>query len=222
MSLLLHADDVLRGRHWKRAPDALNPSLRFLLMILCFGLAYGAAMGCFGGVSGDRVWQVVYSAVKVPMLLLVTFAVSLPSFFVLNTLLGVRADFGDVLRGLFATQAALTILLSSFAPLTLFFYVCFNDYQAAILFNVLMFAIASIAAQRLLRRHYRPLIARNSVHRRLFYVWIVIFAFVGIQMGWVLRPFVGSPDKPVQFFREGAWGNAYVEVVHIGWRFVIR
>jgi hypothetical protein len=48
--------------------------------------------------------------------------------------------------------------------------------------------------------------------------WLVIYAFVGIQMGWVLRPFVGVPGRPVTFFREGAWGNAYEEVARTALR----
>ncbi len=43
----------------------------------------------------------------------------------------------------------------------------------------------------------------------MLYTWIVIYVFVGIQMGWVLRPFIGDPRTPVQFFREGSWSNAY-------------
>ena len=39
--------------------------------------------------------------------------------------------------------------------------------------------------------------------------------FVAIQMAWVLRPFIGSRDLPPQFFREEAWSNAYVQLVHI-------
>jgi len=33
---------------------------------------------------------------------------------------------------------------------------------------------------------------------------------VAIQMAWVLRPFIGSPGNPVQFFRAESWGNAFV------------
>ena len=29
-----------------------------------------------------------------------------------------------------------------------------------------------------------------------------VFALVGAQMGWVLRPFIGAPNAPVTFFRE--------------------
>jgi len=67
----------------------------------------------------------------------------------------------------------------------------------------------------LLRGYYRPLIDRNHRHRWMFRTWIVIYAFVGIQMGWVLRPFVGAPGAPVQFFRKDPWGNAYVRVMDL-------
>jgi MFS family permease len=36
----------------------------------------------------------------------------------------------------------------------------------------------------------------------IFRVWIIIYALVGAQMGWVLRPFIGSPDVPFTFFRD--------------------
>jgi len=40
-------------------------------------------------------------------------------------------------------------------------------------------------------------------HTRLvFGCWVVVFALVGAQMGWVLRPFIGSPGLPFSWFRE--------------------
>src|SRR5262249_48657669 len=39
-------------------------------------------------------------------------------------------------------------------------------------------------------------------HTRLvFGCWVVVFAVVGAQMGWVLRPFVGGPNQPFEWFR---------------------
>ena len=170
-------------------------------------------MGAIWG-SGQSVrgLQMVCSAVKVPMLLLVTFVIALPSFFVLNTLLGVRGDFGRSVRALLATQAGLTIILASLAPVTMAWYASSADYDQAVLFNAVMFGMATVGSQRLLKRHYRPLIERNPVHRKLMWAWLVLYAFVGIQMGWTLRPFIGHPDEPTRFFRQAAWGNAYEEV----------
>ena len=111
--------------------------------------------------SGRGCCRSSYSAVKVPFLLFTTFLLSLPSFFVVNTLLGLRSDFSRALRALLATQAGLTIILSALAPYTAFWYVSGSRYQPAILFNGMMFAVASVSAQWMLRRSYQPLIAKQ-------------------------------------------------------------
>jgi hypothetical protein len=184
---------------------------------LACALGYGGVMGSFGGVAGGRGWQVVSSAVKLPMLLAATTLLALPSFFVANTLLGVRRDFAEALRAVLASQAGLAIVLAALAPLTLVWYASSSDYPTAILFNALMLAVASLGAQSLLRRLYRPLIARDRRHRVLLRAWMVLYAFVGIQLGWTLRPFLGSLDEPFAFFRGGEVENAYVIVARMAW-----
>ena len=193
-----------------------HPSAGSWAIVLGCGLTYGGVMGLFGGRAG----QVGFSAIKVPLLLLATLLLSLPSYFVLNTLLGLRADFGAAWRAVVASQAGLTIILVSLAPVTAFWYVSSSDYRLAILFNTAMFAVASVGAQAILQRGYRPLIAQEPKHRWVLRIWIFLYAFVGIQMGWNLRPFVGDPSQPVRFFRAGAWENAYIVVAQILWEAV--
>src|SRR5688500_8986536 len=205
-SIAERLDNALRGR----TSEIALPTL--LTALLCFGLFYGGVMGAFTGLWEGKPLQLLYSALKVPLLLGISFVVALPSFFVLNTLLGVRENFGEALRAVAGAQATLTIVLASLAPLTLWFYASTTSYDQAVLWNGLMFMIAAVAAQFALRRSYRPLIQRNRRHRLLMWAWGVLFAFVGIQAAWVLRPFIGKPDQPVQFFRDSMWGNAYVEI----------
>lgn len=211
---LIGIDDLLRARPRVVLGNAPGPK-QIVLIMVGFGILYGAVMGSFGGVTGERLLQVVYSGVKVPLLLAVTFITSLPSFFVINTILGLRDDFVKGLRALVATQAALTVILASFAPFTALWYASSADYEAALLFNAFMFGSASVTAQLLLLRLYRPLIAKNPRHRIMIRLWLVIYAFVGIQMGWTLRPFIGAPNVEATFFRQEAWGNAYVEVANL-------
>jgi hypothetical protein len=206
--LLNRADDVLRGR--ASSGDAW--------LVLGCGMAYGAVMGSYGG----RGLQSVYSALKVPLLLMVTAGIGMPSFFVLNTLLGLRDDLPRAVRSLIGAQAGLTVILVSLAPITAFWYASVANYRSAILFNGVMFAVASLGAQFLLRRSYQPLIAQNRRHRLMLRAWLVVYVFVGIQMGWVLRPFIGDPENPVQFFRADAWDNAYVLVVTMIWEKIAR
>ena len=85
-------------------------------------------------------------------------------------------------------------------------------YQAAVLLNGVVFAIAAFASQRLLGTYYRPLIQKNPRHLWMLRIWIVNYAFVGIQAGWTMRPFVGSPTVEILFFRDAPFSNAYVQV----------
>ena len=215
------ADDVLRRALWTTRPvDSSRAVLRLLVCLIVSGLLYGAVMGTFRGLAGHSQWQwqIVFSAVKVPMLLSVSFCLSLPSFFVLSTLLGLRRDFAQAVRSLVAAQTGLAITLTALAPITLLWYASSADYAAALLFNGIVFAAASLAAQFLLRGYSRPLVVRNPRHRILLAYWGAVYIFVAIQFAWLLRPFIGSPNREVQFLRPEAWDNAYVVVIRLVWR----
>jgi hypothetical protein len=191
-----------------------------IVLILVFAPLYGAVMGSYAFDSPERVLQVMYSAVKMPLLLGVTTLICLPALFVLSTVLGLRDDSRESVSAILAGQAAMSIALASLGPVTRVFYESESDYSLAMLFNALMFALGTGAAQLVMRRGYSSLIGRNSQHRWMFWGWGVMYVFVGIQMGWSLRPFVGSPSAFPTFFREGAFTNAYVEVAAIVGRVV--
>lgn len=215
------ADEILRRATWTTWPisatDGWRVQLRLLGCLVGFGLLYGAAMGTFRGLAGQQQWitQIAYSALKVPLLLLASFVISLPSFYVLNALLGLHKDFSQALRAVTATQAGLAVVLASFAPFTMLWYASSAVYREALLFNGGMFAAASLAAQWLLRQYYRPLVARHRRHRWILWGWLAVYTLVAIQMAWLLRPFVGAPDRDVQFLRPDAWDNAYVFVARL-------
>jgi hypothetical protein len=223
VNILVGLDDFLhgRGRFAVETPASDRLSSLFLI-VLGGGAFYGAVMASFTGHELHRLHQLLYVAAKVPLLLLVTFGLCLPSFFVINTVAGLRKDFGDALRAVVATQSCVAVVLASLAPITLFFYLTTRDYTTALHFNGLVFAVASLAAQRVLHRYYRPLIQRSPRHRLMMRFWFGLYVFVAIQMAWVLRPFIGHPALPVSFFRAEPWGNAYVEVLQGLMRWVER
>jgi hypothetical protein len=47
----------------------------------------------------------------------------------------------------------------------------------------------------------------------IFKVWVIIYALVGAQMAWLLRPFIGSPGMPFAWFRPKE-GNFFSSVIH--------
>ena len=48
----------------------------------------------------------------------------------------------------------------------------------------------------------------------IFRVWVFVFAMVGAQMSWVLRPFIGSPELEFSWFRERS-GNFFQAICRI-------
>jgi hypothetical protein len=196
--------------------ESSAPSLRRTLpLIVAAGAIYGGVMGSFELDSPERALLMVFGAAKVPLLIFVTTLICLPAYFMLNTVLGLRAEFAAATRAVIAAQAALTLALASLAPFTRFAYFSGLDHRQAILFNAAMFTLATAAGQVVLLRRYRPLIARNPRHRITLWSWVVMYAFVGIQSGWMLRPFVGTPGRPVTFLRDEPFSNAYVVIARL-------
>ena len=54
-------------------------------------------------------------------------------------------------------------------------------------------------------------LARHT--RLVFACWVIVFAVVGAQMGWVLRPFIGSPTQHFEWFRARE-SNFFEAVAH--------
>ncbi|MEM7316020.1 MAG: hypothetical protein AAF497_23025 [Planctomycetota bacterium] len=213
--LAQHVDDVLRREDWVTASVDRRSIARLVVLVFLFAGIYGAAMGSYECRSAERLVHVAFVATKAPLLLLATFAISLPSFYVINSLFGLQRDFPIVLRAILATQAGVAIILASLAPVTLFWYASTTDYGSAVLFNAFVFGAASLLGQRLMRSFYRRLIERDARHATMLWIWIAVYALVGVQMGWIMRPFIGSVDEPVQFFRSGEWTNAYVVIMRL-------
>ena len=59
--------------------------------------------------------------------------------------------------------------------------------------------------------------AMSANVRQIFSFWVVIFALVGMQMSWVLRPFVWAPGTPFRVFTQPD-SNFYAAV----WQSVMR
>ena len=220
LALLRTADAALKPE--TRSVARSGSGLALVLTVVAFSGLYGAVMGLYRLLNGlpDGVLQALYSASKTPLLILGSFAIGLPVFFVLSTLLGLRSDFRRAVTALLSAQAATATALAALAPLTLLFYLSTAGYAQALVFNGVLFAVASGAGQVVLRGRFRPLIARNPRHRALLIGWAVTYVFIAVQLAWLLRPFIGSSGLRVTFFRPEAWDNAYVVVARLVWRLI--
>lgn len=204
MRALHELDRILRGEDDPANPIAVRP-----VAVVCLLLAagYGLCMGVSGlfRADGPEYRQAVASAGKVPVLFAITLFVTFPSLYVCNVLFGSRLRFGELLRLVLAALAVMVAVLAAFGPIVAFFSVTTTSYPFLLLLNVAVFAGCGLLAMRYLHRALlRAVALPEQVNNRgnvVFVVWLVLFGVVGAQTGWVLRPFVGSPDLPFAWFR---------------------
>jgi hypothetical protein len=216
-SLFSEVDRLLRGSHTQPADLAagrLGVHAPFLVRAAAIlGASYGLFMGLYAAMRGGTggTLQILATTFKVPLLFLLTLGVTFPSLYVFSALAQSRLSFRETLRLLLAAITINLALLSSFGPITGFFTVSTASYPFMVILNVVFFAAAGAAGLSFLSRALNgmfaaPMDAASAVPqqqqaRMVFKVWIVIFAIVGAQMSWVLRPFIGSPHRPFQLFR---------------------
>lgn len=199
---------LLRARGAFAIDAVAVPWQRLVAVIGAYAAVYGLVMGLYGG-SPE---QAFVSALKIPLLILVSTSLCLPSVIVVNAVAGLHRDLPAVLRGILAAQATVAVTLASLSPFLVLLYASTSDYQSAKLCNGLLFLIASIAGQLTLSDHYRSLVLENPRHAAVRRLWWLLYALVTIQMAWVMRPFLGRPGMPVELFRAEAWTNAFVEL----------
>jgi hypothetical protein len=193
--------------HWRTVRDAL--------LISCAGCAlFGAALGAYGMSFA----QIAYSALKVPLLLIGTTALCFPVFFVLQA---VREAHPLSLARAAAVQslalAVIGVIWGAFAPPLLFLVTSTSQYKLA---QVLALLIGTVGGAVGLGRFFFAQKAAShsadsqsdSGRQPVIMTYFVLFAAVGGQLAWVLRPFIGDPSLPPALFRERG-GNMFSHIL---------
>lgn len=189
-----------------------------LISSFCFFALYGAIIGAF-----HSPLQVLSSAIKLPALYLITLVVCLPTLYIFNVLFGARQTIAQHFTYLLTAISVIALLLCGFAPVTLFFLITVNDYYFFMLLNVAIFAITGILGVSFLYQVMRPIASDDGVQgvkirTNILRLWLVLYGFVGSQLGWTLRPFFGSPGQFELFrpregsFFTGVW-NAIIQLL---------
>ncbi len=272
-----------------------------------FGI-YGAIIGAF-----SSVFQSIASAIKLPLLFLLTLLITFPTLYIFNLLFGARQSIKQYFTLILSSTAIMSVLVLGFAPITILFMITSDHYQFFKLLNVTIFAISCIVGMKFfytgmgaisqdtlpeadtdedhrLAAGPKELIdegdddadqekeefggdlvgPRNVVHaqekprypnngpltssstdvleleeevdlgqldeqslielerskamaesrsgdnaltrKKLLRTWIVLYAFVGSQLSWVMRPFFGAPGEDFDFIRD-LDGNFFTNII---------
>ncbi len=171
---------------------------------------YGAVAGAYAGPL-----QSLAAAIKLPVLFVGTLAICFPGFFVFQVLIGSRLRFTQVLALVLGALALTAILLAAIVPVSAFFLLTGANYAFLGLLHVVVVLGAGLAGMAALHEGLAYACEKRGIYPRqamtLMKVWALLFAFVGVQMAWNLRPFVGDRGQPFQVFRHYE-GNFYTAI----------
>jgi hypothetical protein len=189
----------------------LNVKIRAMLIssIIFFAL-HGAVMG-----STHSLWQTLSSAVKLPVLFLSTLVVCSPTLYFFNLIFGSNQSLTQNFTLILTAITVTGVLLLSFTPIVLFFLLTTNSYQFFKLLNVGVFTVAGFVGVRFLTQGMQVVSTGGKegtgARRAVVRLWIIVYAFVGSQMAWTLRPFIGAPSMDFELFRQ-LGGNFYANI----------
>ena len=195
---------------------------RDLLLVVAGAGAFGAALGCW-----RDPWQAVFAGVKLPLILLLTAVGNAMLNAMLAPLLGLRLHFRQSFLAILASFALAATILGAFSPLAAF--VIWNapplmegandwttnssTHAAILLLLVGLIAFAGIAANLRLLQLLRALAGDSATSWRVLLAWLAGNLFLGSQLSWVLRPFIGNPTMPVEFLRADAFRGNFYETI---------
>ena len=195
--------EIRQGQGLKEKMQAM------LISSIAFLALYGAVMG-----STHSLWQVLSSGVKLPLLFLASLIVCAPTLYFFNLIFGARQSLSQNVAIMLTAITVTSVVLLSFAPIVLFFLLTSSNYQFFKLLNVGVFAVAGIIGVLFLAQGMRLAaggVAGAGARLAVVRLWILIYAFVGSQAAWTLRPFIGAPGMNFELFRQ-LGGNFYTNI----------
>jgi len=204
---------------WSECWNARRFALHIAVIIFGAGL-FGATMGWW---RDPR--QALYVAIKFPLIILLTTAGNALLNAMLAPLLGLNIPFRQSFSAILMSFTVAAAILGAFSPVMAFMIwnappmssqaVSGATYSFIKLANVAVIAFAGTTGNVRLFQTLARLGGSKAVAFRVLVARLAGNLFLGSQLSWILRPFIGSPNLPVEFFRATALhGNFYENVFH--------
>ncbi len=211
---------------WTGQWSARRFALHVMVIIIGAGL-YGAAMGWWRDPQ-----QALYVAIKFPLIILLTTLGNAVLNAMLAPLLGLNLPFRQSGLAVLMSFTIASAILGSFSPVIAFLIWNAPDmavknfsgstYSLILLAHVSVIALAGVTGNVRLFQLLKQLGGSRSVARRVLFAWLAVNLFLGSQLSWILRPFIGSPTLPVEFVRQAAFHGNFFEAVFHSLQQIIR
>ena len=186
--------------------------LNQLLIICVFTFLYGVVMGSY-----HSFLQSLTAGVKVMFLFMCSILICFPSFFVIQQVLGSKMTLRQMVFIILSGFVLTSAIALSFAPIIILFQITGGNYHFLQLLHVGIFIFSGIFGMRLMVEALKFACEKKDIYPHIgvtvFRIWIIILAFVGIQLAWNLRPFLCNKTEEFKLFRKYE-GNFYTAIIY--------
>jgi hypothetical protein len=186
--------------------------LNQILIICIFTFAYGLVMGSY-----HSFLQSVVAGLKVIFLFLCSIIICFPSFFVIQQVLGSKMALRQMLIIVLSGFVLTSAIAISFSPIIVLFQITGGNYHFLQLLHVAIFLFSGFFGMRLMIEALKFACEKKDIYPHVgvavFRIWIIILAFVSIQLAWNLRPFLCNKNEEFKLFRKYE-GNFYTAIVY--------
>ena len=158
--------------------------------LACFVL-YGVAAGFFSGGA-----SLLLAAFKVPLIILLTFVLCIPSLYVFGAMAGADWTGRRFLTILSGFAATLGLLLVALLPISWLFSVSSRYLASAVWLHFFLWALALIFGWRFLNVALRESGAKTGL-----FLWLVLFLLVSLQVATVVRPVLVWEEGSAMFVK---------------------
>lgn len=185
-------------------------SLTLLFIVLTF--FYGAVMGCYSGPL-----QALTAGIKVPVMFLLSLLICFPAFFVLQFIMGSTMRLSHMTVIILSGYVLTGAIMVSFTPIVILFVLTGGNYYFLQLLHVTIFSLSGIFGMKMVLDALKFSCEQKNIYPKtgvvVFRFWVVILAFVGIQLAWNLQPFLAEKTEGYNLFRKYK-GNFYTAVIY--------
>ncbi|MFH2035073.1 MAG: hypothetical protein ABIJ45_01620 [Candidatus Zixiibacteriota bacterium] len=182
----------------------------FLFVIFTF--IYGIVMGAYHGFA-----QAIAAGAKVTVLFTLALLICFPAFFIIQYILGSRLRLFQMVSIILSGFVLTTAIMVSFAPIIIIFLLTGSNYYFLQLLHIAIFILSGIFGMKTIIDALKFSCEKKNVYPQIgvvvFRFWVIILAFVGIQLAWNFRPFLGDRGRPFELFRHYE-GNFYAALIY--------
>ena len=190
---------------------------RDVLIVVLSTAAYGAVLAAWRSPL-----MAAYVAVKLPVVFVATTLVVSAFCWAAGLLCRAGLRYREVLGAVFSAMAVAGSILLALSPVVLYFVFSGAPdagtreemrfaHATMMMVHILVLACAGATGNLVLCRALRRRVPPACRLAPMVALWIASCAVVGCQLGWIMRPLVGSPNIAVEFLRSDALDSNFLE-----------